>query len=94
MQDWKTLREDLINKPTNVDRLSPRERTSFADALKDFKKERIVQGLNALFRQEVVNFTSMQSRPQHFLDHIDKYTTAYDEKDTKLYGAKAKIERL
>ena len=90
LKDWKELREDLINKPTNVDRLSPRERTSFADALKDFKKERIVQGLNALFRQEVVNFTSMQSRPQHFLDHIDKYTTAYDEKDTKLYGAKAK----
>jgi len=92
--DWKELREGLINKPTNVTKLSPREFVLFAEVQSRNNRERIVQGLKALFKQEVINFSSMQSRPQHFLDNIDKYLTAFDERDTKLYGSKPKTPTL
>lgn len=94
LNDWKELRERLIKKPTNITKLSSFEFSSFTNLTKQNKKDNFVKALNALFRQEVIKFSSMQSRPKHFFEYFDQYLTAYDEKDTTLWGQKKKEETL
>ncbi len=94
ISDWKTLREDMLKKPTNIPRLSPRESVAFSQASKNIKQEDFIKAIKALFKQEVIKFSSMQSRPQHLLEHIETYITAYNERDSKLYGSKPKTVTL
>jgi len=85
---WKAKRKKHLNKPTNIPKLSPRELTRLTELKKDYTPTDIKNAMEALFRQEVLNFSSMTLRPQHFLDKFEIYFSAYSERNTTLYGSK------
>lgn len=94
LKDWKELREEHLKLPTNILKLSSRELTLFSGVCIDYKKECVRNALKALFKQEVIKFSSMQLRPKHFLENFEIYLSAYEQRDTKLWGSKPKENTL
>ena len=94
LKDWKAQRELILKKPTNINKLAPHERTNFLLIKNQNTREEIINGMEGLFRQGNIKFETMTLRPKHFLDHFETYLSAYDEKNSSLYGRKKEVERL
>lgn len=94
LEDWRVIKKEEIKGVSNIPRLSPFELSSFMEVKKFYNRTQIKSAIKALFKQDVIDFSSMHSRPKHLLDNIDKYYTAFLDKDKGLYGKKQKEARL
>ena len=94
LEDWRVIKKEEIKGISNIPRLSPFELSSFMEVKKFYNRTQIKSAIKALFKQDVIDFSSMHSRPKHLLDNIDKYYTAFLDRDKGLYGKKQKEERL
>ena len=93
-EDWNRLRSELLKKPSNLNKLARNEEPTFNELKQEYTREQFQNGLEALFRQEIVNFDSMHLRPKHLLENFETYQTAYEAKTTGLYGRKPKENKL
>lgn len=92
--DWAKCRKHFLDKPTNITRLNAMERTLFNQAINNYTPEQIKDAMKGLFKQIKIDFTSMVTRPKHFLSKIDDYYQAELGKDYKLYGDKKQKVQL
>ena len=86
LAEWKRVREHYENKPTNLTKLTPMERTDFNKINTSYSKEQIRQAMEGLFQQKGM-FPASKLRPSHFLSpgNVDKYLDCYNNK-TQLYA--------
>ena len=85
LEDWNLARTHFTGTQSNFNKLKQDEQTDFKDALNNFKKEEIQNGMKGLFMQEYVPQDIMQFRPKHFLKNIDTYLDAFNNKKKNLY---------
>jgi hypothetical protein len=88
LTDWGKCRKSYKNLPTNIIRLDTREKNLFKQTKQDFSREQFQKAMKGLFKQEQINYTSMITRPFHFLERVETYLNAFESNDFKLYGAK------
>lgn len=90
LENWAIMRKEVLNQPTNINKLTSTERASLNNALKDYTKEEINEALYGLFNQKNLSVRSIVLRPTHFLENIPKYYQAQTSKEYELYGKERK----
>ena len=88
LNDWNKCRTHYLKTPSNLNRLYKNELDLFNAT--EFKAEEIKIALHGLFKQQNITIDVMTFRPKHFLDNIEKYYDAENEKMYTLYGADKK----
>lgn len=88
LEDWTIIRKSTRNLPTHIKKLSTHESVEFNKAINDYSRDEIREAMRGLFMQEQINFNSMITQPNHFLENIGKYYNAFKSGDKKLYGSK------
>ena len=86
--DWTKCRKAYLNLPTYIAKLEIFEALNFSKATTIFTREQIQSAMKGLFLQEVISFSSMVTKPNHFLERVEQYYMAYESKDFKQYGSK------
>lgn len=97
LKDWNELRKSILNKPSNRNRIGNFDSIeNFKELLKHYTQEDFKNSITGLFKQEVMPHGNevMRTDPKHLLQNFERYLTAYDEKNAKIYGEKKKVDRL
>ena len=88
LEDWSKCRKAYLNLPTHISKLEIFEALNFKKATNIFTREQIQSAMKGLFLQEIISFSSMTTKPNHFLERVEQYYMAYESKDFKQYGSK------
>jgi len=88
LEDWTKCRKAYLKLPTHISKLEIFEALNFSKATNIFTREQIQSAMKGLFMQEVISFSSMITKPNHFLERVEQYYMAYESKDFKQYGSK------
>lgn len=86
IKNWNEVRTYFLGTPSNINKLKPEEGDLFFQAKNEFDKQDFHKALNGLFKQEKIPRDIMWFRPKHFLDNIDVYIDANNNKRFKLYA--------
>ena len=86
--DWNKCRSHYLKTPSNLNRLYKNELDLFNST--DLKPEEIKKALHGLFKQQNITIDVMTFRPKHFLENVEKYYDAENEKMYTLYGTDKK----
>lgn len=94
LKDWKTARESILRKPTNIKKLNTEESLNFNQIKSDYEIDFFRKAMLGLFEQKGM-FSSNQLRPSHFLRdlNIEKYHDCSSNK-IQLFQDKKKEVRL
>lgn len=94
LADWNDARERILNKKSNINKLTGFELTDFRQLIKEFTISDFKNGIRGLMMQKGI-FSSSTLRPKHFLSgrNIEKYIDAFDNK-THIYEDKKQQSRL
>lgn len=85
LDNWNDARTHFTGTQSNRNTLTQEDEDNFNNALKDFSKEDIQNAIKGLFMQEYVPQDVMQFKPKHFLQNIDTYLDAFNNKKKTLY---------
>jgi len=88
LEDWGKCRKAYLKLPTHIAKLEIFEALNFKKATNIFTREQIQSAMKGLFLQEIISFSSMTTKPNHFLERVEQYYMAYESKDFKQYGSK------
>ena len=97
LKDWNELRHKHLNKPSNRNRIGHYTAVNAFNQIKgSYTRDQFRNALIGLFKQQILPNGNevMQSDPKHFLEYFERYLTAYEEKNDRLYGQKKKESLL
>lgn len=86
IKNWNEMRNHFLKTPSNLNRLRQEESYLFNTARSDLTKHEFHLALNGLFQQEKIPRDVMWLRPKHFLENIETYLDAQNNKRYKLYA--------
>ena len=87
-EDWNDLRLKHLKKKSSLRMFDVDSRDIFLELYKHHTREEIQNALIGLFKQKKLPNDNevMQSNPKHFLKYFNTYLSAFEDKNTNLYG--------
>ena len=87
-EDWNDLRLKHLKKKSSLRMFDVDSRDIFIELSKQHTREEIQNALIGLFKQKKLPNDNevMQSNPKHFLKYFNTYLSAFEDKNTNLYG--------
>jgi hypothetical protein len=90
--EWANCRKKFKNAESSIARLSDEELINFNRFKQDYSRDQFKCALEALFRQDNIKYTTILTKPTHFLERVPTYLEAFLGKDKNLFGAKEKVK--
>ena len=99
LEDWNSLRKEILKKPSNLNRLATTIISDFREKSEQYSKIEFQNALKGLFKQQDIPKTVMTTSPKHFLENFETYLSAFYDDEYNLYsndvkGNKSKNETV
>jgi len=89
LKDWNDTRTEVLNKPSHLNRLDFESNTLLDEIIKDVENISVEMknALKGFFKQETFpDGQDYTTNVKHFLKHYSKYSQAYYDKNSNVYG--------